>query len=254
MTLSELAPAADAIAAADRIVAFTGAGVSAESGIPTYRGAGGLWRDLRAEDLATMDAFKRDPALVWEWYNERRQRMRECEPNAAHRALAALQASIGQRLTLITQNIDDLHRRAGSRDPVELHGNAFRTVCLGCDFAVVDDEAEPRQVIRCPTCGSLLRPAVVWFGEPLDPGVLDRAYGAAQGCDALICIGSSLQVQPAAALPFEALRRGAVVVEVNTEPTPLTDTIRWGFQGSAGDIVPRLLAGATAAHGGGDRA
>jgi len=253
MASEDLTQAADALASAESIVAFTGAGVSAESGIPTYRGAGGLWRNHRAEDLATMEAFRRDPGLVWEWYNERRQCMRRCEPNAAHRALAALGAAVGPRLALITQNIDNLHQRAGSAAPMELHGNAFRTVCVRCEFEVADDGADPRLETDCPACGALLRPAVTWFGEPLDPDVLDRAFSAAERCDAFVCIGSSLQVQPAASLPFEALRRGASVVEVNAEPTALTELARWSFQGSAGDILPRLLVRATGAHDGGDR-
>ncbi len=242
-----LTEARDALLQARRIVVFTGAGVSAESGIPTYRGENGVWRNYRAEDLATLDAFARNPELVWEWYNERRTLMLACSPNAAHLALSEFQASGAREVSPITQNIDNLHRRAGSRDVLELHGNAFRTKCASCDYAVYDHEPQGdgcrglRDDFRCPRCGSWLRPDVVWFGEPLDDAVLDAAFERAADCDAFLSVGSSLLVQPAALLPEAAHRAGALVIEVNLEPTWLSELARWSFRGAAGANLPKLL-------------
>lgn len=233
--------AREALAGAQSVVVFTGAGISAESGVPTYRGAGGLWRNYQAEDLATLEAFRRSPDLVWEWYAERRRTMAACHPNRAHLALAKLEERLGNGFLLITQNIDDLHRRAGSRRIVELHGNVFRTVCSQCSYALEGLEEKPPEDTTCPRCGGRLRPGVVWFGEALDGTLLDQAFSASARCEALICVGSSLLVQPAASIPEVALRAGADVIEVNAEPTWLTQEARWSFQEPAGEVLPAIV-------------
>lgn len=230
------------VESAESIVVFTGAGISAESGIPTYRGEGGVWRQYRAEDLATMDAFRRDPDLVWEWYGERRQAMAECDPGPGHGALAALERRVGDGFLLVTQNIDNLHRRAGSERILEIHGNAFRTVCSGCGRGPGGYETSVPSTTTCVHCGDRLRPDVVWFGEPLDPTVIGAAFQAAAECQVLLCVGSSLLVQPAASLPEIAIEAGADIIEVNPEPTWLTARARWSFQEPAGRALP-LIAG-----------
>jgi NAD-dependent deacetylase len=232
---------------ADRLVIFTGAGISAESGVPTYRGVGGLWKNFRAQDLATVAAFQRDPALVWGWYRSRRRALLDCQPNAAHRAIA--EAAKERRLTLITQNVDGLHSLAGYDNPWELHGNIWREFCVECYHPVdrhaawlnrtVEDEDAP--LPKCPKCGGLLRPAIVWFGEQLDTHLLEQAFEAAEHCDAMIVIGTSGQVQPAAMLPILARRGGAMVVEINLEPTPLTEYANYSLYAPAGEVLPQLL-------------
>lgn len=221
---------------------LTGAGVSAESGVPTFRGAGGLWRQFRAEDLATPEAFARDPRLVWEWYDWRRQKIAPCRPNPAHQALAALEARTADFL-LITQNIDDLHRQAGSRRMVELHGNIWRARCVR-EGAVSELPEVPLREIppRCP-CGALWRPDVVWFGEALPPGALEQAMRAAESCEVFLVVGTSALVQPAASLPVMAKGGGAAVIEINPEPTPISHMVDASLQGKAGEILPLLLAG-----------
>ena len=236
-----IAEAADRLRKARSIAVLTGAGVSAESGIPTFRGEGGLWRQFRAEDLATPEAFGRDPRLVWEWYDWRRQKVAACRPNPAHHALAALESRGGEFL-LITQNIDDLHRKAGSRRLVELHGNIWRVRCVA-EGAVSELPDVPLREIppRC-ACGSLLRPDIVWFGEMLPAEALDRAFRAAESCDLFLVAGTSALVQPAASLPLLAKQRGATVIEVNPEPTPISHLVDISLQGKAGEILPALLA------------
>ncbi len=239
--------AQQAISRADRLVVFTGAGISAESGVPTYRGAGGLWKNFRAQYLATVAAFQKDPALVWGWYRSRRRALLNCQPNDAHRAIA--EAANSRQLTLITQNIDGLHSLAGYDDPWELHGNIWREFCVECHHAVDRHdayhsravEAEDAPLPRCPKCGGLLRPAIVWFGEQLDIHLLEQAFDVAEHCDAMIVIGTSGQVQPAAMLPIQARRGGAVVVEINLEPTPLTEYANYSLYAPAGEVLPRLL-------------
>ena len=235
------AEARAAVAEARSVVAFTGAGISAESGVPTYRSAGGLWRNYQAEDLATVGAFQRDPETVWGWYSERRSMMRSCEPNAGHLALAALEERLGDEFVLVTQNIDALHHRAGSRRVMEIHGNAFRTVCSVCDYEVEGLQYDTPKSTICPSCGAWLRPDVVWFGEPLDQALLNWAFAAAAACDLFLSIGSSLLVQPAASLPEVALSSGARIIEVNMEPTWLTPEASWSFQGPAGEVLPALV-------------
>ena len=230
-----------ALRAAHRVAVLTGAGISAESGIPTFRDAlTGLWANFRAEDLATPDAFRRDPDLVWHWYRSRRQRLREVEPNPGHRALAALAGKVPE-LTLVTQNVDGLHARAGSRDVIELHGNITRVKCFDEDLPV-DDWTDGEAVPRCPRCGGLLRPDVVWFGEMLPPRALERARAAAEACQVFLSVGTSNLVEPAASLPWQAASRGAMVLIVN----PSAEGQRAGpgihpLIGPAGVVLPALL-------------
>jgi NAD-dependent deacetylase len=220
------------------VVVLTGAGVSAESGVPTFRGEGGLWRNFRAEQLATPQAFRRDPALVWEWYDWRRDLIGSCAPNAAHQILAAMEENLPD-FTLITQNIDGLHQAAGSRNVLELHGNIWRTRCLGCD-RVMEDHRVPLPEIppRCSQCGELLRPDVVWFGESLPPDALEAAWTAAARCRLMLVVGTSAVVHPAASLPLVGLRNGAHLVEVNPNETPLSAHAHETLRGPAAEMLP----------------
>jgi len=222
------------------VAVLTGAGVSAESGVPAFRGADGLWRQYRAEDLATPEAFLRDPKLVWEWYDWRRQLIARCHPNPAHFSIAFLERQAPEFL-LITQNVDGLHRLAGSVGMVELHGNLWRVRCLQ-DGRIAERLEVPLDTIppRCQ-CGGLLRPDVVWFGEALSSEALQQAFEAAESCDVFLVVGTSAVVQPAASLPMVARNKGAYVVEVNLEPTRLTPIAHESHHGKAGEILPRLL-------------
>jgi NAD-dependent deacetylase len=227
---------------ARRVVALTGAGISAESGIPTFRDAQtGLWARFRPEELATSEAFRRDPKLVWGWYEWRRSLVAQAAPNAGHRALARLEALVPE-FTLVTQNVDGLHARAGSKRVIELHGNLHRTKCFEEGVVVDGGVAGPDRPPQCPRCGSPLRPDVVWFGETLPPQALAAAEAAAQACDLLFSIGTSAAVFPAAQLPVTALQSGAMVVEINRDRTPLTGVATFSLLGQAGEILPRLLA------------
>lgn len=238
--MAGIAEAARRIATAQRVLALTGAGVSAESGVPTFRGPEGLWRQYRPEDLATPEAFARDPRLVWEWYAWRRERIAPLQPNAAHRALASLEARLAGFL-LATQNVDRLHQSAGSRRLVELHGSLWVVRCTACG-----EEREDRRVPlpqlppRCE-CGGLLRPGVVWFGEPLPAAAIEAAFTAGHEADVVLVVGTSSVVYPAAAIAPAARARGAFVIEVNPEETPLTRLADAALHGPAAEIVPRLL-------------
>jgi NAD-dependent deacetylase len=205
------------------VAILTGAGISAESGVPTFRGPGGLWRTYRAEDLATPDAFRRDPRLVWEWYDWRRGLIAACRPNPAHHTLAEIESHFDD-FCLLTQNVDSLHRLAGSRSLVELHGNIWRMRCTQNCCPPWEDRTVPLPEIppRCPSCGALVRPDVVWFGESLPGPALQAAFAAAQRCQVMLVIGTSALVQPAASLPLMAVQREAALVEINPEPTPLS--------------------------------
>jgi NAD-dependent deacetylase len=233
--------AVEALKRAKYVTVLTGAGVSAESGIPTFRGEDGLWKNFRAEELATPEAFSKDPKLVWEWYDWRRGIIGGCHPNAAHGAIADLEKRY-HRFLLITQNVDGLHRRAGSRALVELHGNLWRMRCTWC-FETSENHEVPLKVLPppCRACGKPLRPDVVWFGEGLDPDTLERALTAAAECDVMLVAGTSAVVQPAASLPVIAANSGAVVMEFNIGPTPLTGLARHGFMGKASETLPSLL-------------
>lgn len=230
--------AAETLARATRVVALTGAGVSAESGVPTFRGPEGLWRRHRPEDLATPEAFGRDPKLVWEWYAWRQSVVAGCEPNAAHRALAEMEAE-WPGFTLVTQNVDGLHARAGSARVLELHGNLFRARCVR-EGGVRDFTAGPDLPPRCP-CGELLRPHIVWFGESLDPRTVERAVEACEECDLLLVIGTSALVTPAAVLPVIARRSGAAVIEINPEETGATEVATFALRGTAAAVLPTLV-------------
>lgn len=227
------------------IVVLTGAGISAESGIPTFRDAmTGLWARYRPEDLATPEAFLRDPRTVWDWYAWRRLRLAEVRPNAGHEALARLErhaAARGADFLLITQNVDGLHAAAGSRRFVELHGNIRRVKCFAQGHAALRwDEAAPGPP-PCASCGSPLRPDVVWFGEALPDEALRAALAAAGGCDLFMSVGTSGLVEPAASLPYAALEAGAKVIEVNPQPTPLARQAWAAFAGPAGEVLASLV-------------
>ncbi len=234
----------DRLRRARRVAVLTGAGISAESGVPTFREAQtGLWARYNPEELATPDAFQRNPKLVWEWYSWRQQRVRQAEPNAGHCALVEMEQRIAE-FTLITQNVDGLHRRAGSHQILELHGNLFRAKCFSEDRPVEswpDSEEIPP---RCPRCGGLLRPDVVWFGEMLPAATLRAAEHAAATAELFFSIGTSALVYPAADLPFAALNAGATVVEINPQPTPLSPHVTFSLNGAAGQILPALIAAA----------
>ncbi|CAN5713125.1 NAD-dependent deacylase [soil metagenome] len=222
------------------VVALTGSGISAESGVPTFRDAQtGLWAQYDPQQLATPEAFMRDPDLVWEWYEWRRKLVGEAEPNPGHYALAELERKV-PNFTLATQNVDGLHRRAGSENVQELHGNILRTVCSAERIEVEPLGNEKSPV--CPNCGAPLRPNVVWFGEMLPECIMEASAEAARNCDVFLSVGTSSLVYPAASLPYEALSAGATVVEVNLEETPLTTRADYTLFGRAGEVLPALLS------------
>ena len=252
-----VARARELLGHAERIVVLTGAGVSAESGVPTFRGAGGLWKSRRPEELATPEAFARDPRLVWEWYAWRRTLVAACAPNAAHEALARFALHHGGTL-LVTQNVDGLHRRAADQIagaggdpslayPLEIHGAIHRDKCSACarrtpPLEQVDASSE-RTLPRCEACGGLLRPDVVWFGESLDADVLQAAFDAASRADVCLVVGTSAVVYPAAGVPDVTLARGGAVIEINPEATPLTARATVSIRGTAVGVVPALVKG-----------
>ena len=239
-----LTAARDLVIAAERLVVLSGAGLSAESGISTFRGAGGHWREHRATDLATPGAFERDPALVWEWYSERRRAALDAEPNPAHHALASFQARRGRdRVALVTQTVDGLLQRAGAPEVLELHGSLFRVRCsCDCGGERYDERTPWPHPVPCAACGSPLRPAVVWFGEELPEPVFARSCDLAASADVVLVVGTSAVVYPAAGLATMGAEGGAAVIEVNLEPTPLSPLVHASLLGSAGEIVPILLA------------
>jgi NAD-dependent deacetylase len=229
------------------IAVMTGAGISAESGIPTFRGADGLWHSYSATDLATPEAFARDPGLVWQWYRWRQGIIGRAQPNPGHLALARLQARM-PGFTLITQNVDGLHQRAGSSNVIELHGNIWRARCsrwcgLVTDEACQapgDEPAGARNAVPACQCGAALRPDIVWFGESLDQGRIDAALRAAGNCDVFLAVGTSALVYPAAGLPLVAGRAGAWVAEINVDDTPLTPHVALALRGKAAELLPAL--------------
>ena len=242
MNSSNQRTAREHIAHARSIAVLTGAGISAESGIPTFRDAtSGLWAKFDQMRLASEDGFRADPPLVWRWYAWRRGLVAGARPNPGHLALAAAQARFDS-FELITQNVDGLHVRAGSA-PIELHGNLMRTVCLArCGFVEDDPLRLPLgEPPRCPACGDWLRPDVVWFGEMLDPATLQRAQAAAACCDVMLVIGTSGLVYPAAGLPSEALRNGAKVIVVNPQVSELDELATVVVRGTAAVELPKLL-------------
>ncbi|MGB9668220.1 MAG: SIR2 family NAD-dependent protein deacylase [Thermosulfidibacteraceae bacterium] len=221
------------------IVVLTGAGISHESGIPTFRGKDGLWEKYKPEELATPWAFEKNPKLVWEWYNYRREIIAKAKPNECHYLIAELEKE--KDLTLITQNIDGLHELAGSRDIIELHGNIWRVKCTKCSYKEINRDVPLKEIPpKCPKCVGLLRPDVVWFGEPLPTEELNDAMELSAKCDLFIVIGTSLVVQPAGSLPFIALENRAFVVEVNPEETILSQRAHLFFKMKAVEFARRF--------------
>src|SRR5215211_2186731 len=224
-----------------KLVTLTGAGVSQESGLRTFRDAqAGLWAQYTPEELASPAAFARNPKLIWDWYAWRREAVKGVRPNAGHYALAEIEKRV-PHFTLITQNVDNLHRFAGSQNVLELHGNIQRVRCADCYASTETWGDDTESVPTCQECGGLLRPDVVWFGEALPRDQLEAAVTVARACDVFFSIGTSGVVQPAASLAFAAHNRGAVVVEINAEPTPLTPKADYVFEGRSGEILPQLV-------------
>jgi len=229
------------LAEAKRVVVLTGAGVSAESGVPTFRGAQtGVWAQFKPEELATPEAFRRNPRRVWEWYAWRREQLRRILPNPAHVAIAELEG-LYSKFTLVTQNVDGLHQLAGSQNAIELHGNITHTKCFAeetrVELPAESDEIPP----RCPDCGSYLRPDVVWFGEALPEEALTTALAECTASDILLSIGTSGLVYPAATLPYSAAESGATIVEINPQPSLLADSADFVLRHAAGAILPKLV-------------
>jgi NAD-dependent deacetylase len=229
------------LASATRVVALTGAGASQESGLRTFRDAQtGLWAQYKPEDLASPEAFARDPKLIWDWYAWRREAVKGVRPNPGHYALVEMEKRI-PTFALITQNVDGLHRFAGSQNVLELHGNIQKVRCSECrKFTEIwGDDTE--SVPTCAVCGGMLRPDVVWFGEALPRPVLEAAVTAARDCQVYFSIGTSGVVQPAASLAHAARNNGSIVIEINAEPTPLTPKVDFAFHGKSGEILPELM-------------
>jgi len=235
-----LRQAAQSVIAAEKMIVLTGAGVSKESGIPTFRDAlTGLWANYSPEKLATVEGFLSDPPLVWQWYDSRRQMVRDVKPNAGHYALADLEKYV-QELVVITQNIDGLHRAAGSKTVIELHGNIGRIKCFDHEHETDDVPFGLKKPPLCH-CGSIMRPAVVWFGEALPAKELSQAFSLAENADLIMVVGTSGLVHPAASIPFLAKRHGAKVIEVNPEETPITEIAEIRLEGASAKILPDLL-------------
>jgi NAD-dependent deacetylase len=229
------------LSSATFVAALTGAGISAESGVPTFRGSEGLWKKFKPEELASFDAFIRDPDLVWEWYSYRKKLIAEVKPNPGHYALADME-KLFQGFAVITQNIDNLHQRAGSTRVYELHGNIERNYCIECGRRYHTEElASATSAPHCIDCNGLIRPDVVWFRELLPADQWASADRAAHGADVFFSIGTSAIVYPAASLPLTARESGAYIVEINAETTPLSDIADETIIGKAGQILPRLV-------------
>lgn len=231
--------AAELLKSAGRVTVLSGAGISAESNVPTFRGKDGLWKNYRAEELATPEAFRARPAFVWEWYGYRQQIILKCDPNPAHYTLAEMEKHF-REFTLITQNVDGLHERAGSKKILEMHGNIFKARCTKentiSDFVLGDDPLP-----KCKKCSALLRPHIVWFGESLDPDVLDQSFTLASESDLFMVIGTSAMVQPAASLPMIAAQSDIPVIEINPDQTPLSPYMTVSIQGKAGEVLPEIF-------------
>jgi NAD-dependent deacetylase len=236
------------VCSAKRVAVLTGAGISAESGVPTFRGEDGLWKKFRPEELATVEAFMRNPELVWEWYTYRRELMSKIEPNPGHYALAEMQ-KLFPEFTLITQNIDGLHHRAGSEGIIELHGNIQRNRCMKCSRHYGEVEVSEAQKVPLCECGGYIRPDVVWFGEMLPPEALERAFQVSRCSELFFSIGTSAVVQPAASLPLVAKESGAYVVEINVERTEIAYLLDESLLGKSGEVLPRVLEEIKTARG-----
>jgi len=239
MTASAFARSVELLRRARRVVALTGAGISAESGVPTFRGEGGLWRNFRAEELATPEAFHRNPKLVWEWYDWRRGLIAGCRPNLGHQVLARWEARF-ESCRVVTQNVDGLHRAAGSRNVICLHGDIWTVRCSRCAFEAIDLSTPlPELPPRCH-CGALLRPGVVWFGEALPEGAFRAAGEAVSRAEVVLVAGTSGLVYPAAGLPAAARAAGAALVELNLGRTPLSALMDVTLEGASGRMLAEL--------------
>jgi len=224
---------------ATTVAVLTGAGISAESGVPTFRGEQGLWKNFKPEELANFNAFIKNPKLVWEWYNFRKNLISKVEPNPGHHALVQME-NFFQDFFLITQNVDNLHRLAGNKRIYELHGNIMRNRCVDCNKQWNDILINGDNLPYCD-CGGLIRPDVVWFGESLPEKELTKSFEVAERADVFFSIGTSAVVQPAASLPLESKRAGAYVIEINYEPTVITDYVDESIIGKSGEILPKLM-------------
>jgi NAD-dependent deacetylase len=222
---------------ADSVTVLTGSGISADSGIPTFRGNDGLWKSHRAEELATPEAFSRDPRLVWEWYDWRRGIIATKVPNAGHFMVAELEKEF-TRFHLITQNVDGLHEKGGSTNPIELHGNIWKVRCCQCHLVSFNFDVPIHILPTCNECGGLLRPHIIWFGEQLDDTDMEKSYAAVQHADLMFVIGTSGVVHPAASLAGIAKRNGAFLVEINLQETPISHEMDITLFGKAKDILP----------------
>ena len=229
----------DILKEAKSIVFFTGAGISSESGIPTFRGKDGIWKKLKPEELANFDAFIRNPQMVWEWYNHRKKIIHEAQPNKAHLAISEMQ-NYFEDVTIVTQNIDNLHRRAGSKKMFELHGNIERNFCINCKKFYNEELDFSNGVPKCE-CGGLIRPDVVWFGEYLPEDQFKGGEKAAMNCDIFFVVGTSAVVYPAAGLVYTAKYSGATIVEINVEETEISSMVNYSYFGKAGEILPLIL-------------
>jgi len=225
---------------AKSVVVLTGAGVSAESGVSTFRDPDGLWANFKPEELATPEAFKKNPKMVWEWYAWRREKIKKVKPNPGHYALAEME-KIFPKFALITQNVDGLHYVAGSRNILELHGNIHRNKCFKCE-KIYPEGVESEQIPPKCSCGGFLRPDVVWFGELLPAGILEKSYQLSQSCDLFFSIGTSALVHPAASLPLYAKKNGAYLVEINPGPTEISHLVDETILGKSGEILPNLVS------------
>lgn len=241
----------DRLADAERVAVLTGAGISAESGIPTFRDPGGMWEEFDPQELANVEAFLDNPNLVQGWYRHRRQLVEEAEPNDGHRALAELETHVAD-VSVITQNVDDLHNRAGSSTVIELHGNITHNYCMECERSAeaetVDAAIQEGEPARCPDCSGLIRPDVVWFGEMLPPDAIEQANAATEQADVFLSVGTSAVVYPAARLPVVAREHGAYVAEVNPDTTGVTSDVDESVRGAAGEVLPALVDAVAARH------
>jgi NAD-dependent deacetylase len=230
---------AELIKKSNFVVVLTGAGISAESGIPTFRGKDGLWNKYSPQELATPQAFYKNPSLVWQWYSWRRKIIKQAKPNAGHYSIARIESIKKEKFYLITQNIDGLHLKAGSKKVIEFHGNIFREKCISCDFKRYSEEIY-EEVPRCEKCGNIMRPDVVWFGEPIPQSIIEESARIVKEADLLLSVGTSGVVYPAAGFIEYFISSGKKVIEINIEKTPFSDLLIH-INGKAGEILPKVV-------------